>query len=83
MSNDELPTFTGTSEQIPSTILKLLGLSPPDDIPPPIEGISIDSVDQVVLVILDNFGLFEITMYNFRGITKIIFILNWVVNLDR
>ena len=63
MSSDELPTFTGTSEQIPSTIIKLFGLSPPDNIPSPIEGISIDPIDQVVLVILDNFGLFEITIY--------------------
>ena len=63
MSNDELPTFTGTAEQIPSTILKLFGLNPPNTIPSPIEGISIAPIEQIVLVILDNFGLFEITMY--------------------
>jgi len=63
MSNDELPTFTGTSEQIPSTIIKLFGLNPPNNIPSPIEGISIAPIEQIVLVILDNFGLFEITMY--------------------
>ncbi len=63
MSNDDLPTFTGRAEQIPSSILRLFGLDPPNTIPLPIEGISIAPIEQVVLVILDNFGLFEITMY--------------------
>jgi hypothetical protein len=63
MSNDDLPTFTGRAEQIPSSILRLFGLDPPNTIPSPIEGISIAPIEQVVLVILDNFGLFEITMY--------------------
>ena len=63
MSDDELPTFTGTTEQIPATIISLLGLQSPDIIPPPIEGFLTKPVERIVFVILDNFGLFEITVY--------------------
>ncbi len=63
MTEDELPTFTGTTEQIPATILNLLGLTPPNNIPSSIEGISTNQIERVVFVILDNFGLFEITVY--------------------
>ncbi len=63
MSDDELPTFTGTMEQIPATLIKLYGMMPPSNVLPPIEGFLIEPIDQIVLVILDNFGLFEITVY--------------------
>ncbi|MHA1425578.1 MAG: hypothetical protein ACTSQI_06295 [Candidatus Helarchaeota archaeon] len=63
MSDDGLPTFTGTMEQVPATIIRLLGLNHPNTIQPPIDGLSIAPVNQIVLVILDNFGLFEITVY--------------------
>ncbi|MFX1295968.1 MAG: hypothetical protein ACFFD2_14105 [Promethearchaeota archaeon] len=63
MSDDELPTFTGTPEQIPATILKLYGLDPPKTIQRSLEGFSLNPVKELILVILDNFGLFEITVY--------------------
>ena len=63
MDDDELPTFTGTMEQIPATIINLFGMTPTNNIPSPIKGFSIEPVQQIVLVILDNFGLFEITVY--------------------
>ncbi|MHA1651241.1 MAG: hypothetical protein ACTSYB_13695 [Candidatus Helarchaeota archaeon] len=64
MSDDELPTFTGTMEQVPATIIKILGLTPPTTIPEAIEGLELEPVDQILLVILDNFGLFEITVHH-------------------
>ncbi len=63
MSEDELPTFSGNIEQMPATIIKLFGINPPNNISPPIEGFSLEPIEQIVLVILDNFGLFEITVY--------------------
>ncbi|TFG05493.1 MAG: hypothetical protein EU536_01955 [Promethearchaeota archaeon] len=63
MSDDELPTFGGTIGQIPATIIELYGLTPPEIIPKGIEQLNLEPVSQVVLVILDNFGLFEITVY--------------------
>jgi len=63
MSDDELPTFTGTTAQLPATIIKLFGMEPPNNIPFPIEGLAINPIERIVLVILDNFGLFEITVY--------------------
>ncbi|MHA1265724.1 MAG: hypothetical protein ACTSRS_10880 [Candidatus Helarchaeota archaeon] len=63
MSDEELPTFTGTPEQIPATIINLYGIVPPDIIPKPINGLSLEPIQRIVLVILDNFGLFEITIY--------------------
>lgn len=63
MSDDELPTFTGMPEQIPATIIKFYGLKPPNTIPGPIEGPILNPIERVILVLLDNFGLFEITMY--------------------
>ncbi|NHJ06311.1 MAG: hypothetical protein EAX90_15905 [Candidatus Heimdallarchaeota archaeon] len=59
-----LKTFNITASQIPSIILKVLGvLKPPylpsvDDIQFPIK-----TIDQVILVIIDNFSLFEIITY--------------------
>ena len=61
MSDDELPTFTGMMEQVPATIIRLFGIEVPTNIPSPIEGLSMEPIERVVLVILDNFGLFEIT----------------------
>lgn len=63
MSDDELPTYTGTIEQIPATILKMYGINSPEIIPEPIKGLNLENIERIVLAILDNFGLFEITMY--------------------
>ena len=59
-----LKPFEITAEQIPSIILKLLGVERPFCLP------SIDElelpkkiIDQVILVIIDNFSLFEVITY--------------------
>lgn len=70
MSDDELPTFTGTMQQIPATLIKLFGITPPNNIPSPIEGVKIEPIQQIVLVILDNFGLFEITVFKPEFVIK-------------
>jgi len=59
-----MKTFNISVEQIPSIILKLLGLGRPFDLPS-IEKLDLpaDSVDQVLVVIIDNFSLFEIVTY--------------------
>ena len=59
-----LNTFSITAEQIPSILFKLLGVGRPfylpsvDEIDKP-EG----PIDQVILVIIDNFSLYEIITY--------------------
>ncbi|MHA1629682.1 MAG: hypothetical protein ACTSXO_05115 [Candidatus Heimdallarchaeota archaeon] len=59
-----MKTFNISVEQIPSIILKLLGLGRPFYLPS-IEKLDLpaDSVDQVLVVIIDNFSLFEIVTY--------------------
>lgn len=63
MTEDDLPTFTGSADQIPATIIKMYGLEPPEGIAMPIEGLVMNPVERIVVAILDNFGLFEITTY--------------------
>ncbi len=60
-SNDYLE-LTAEMTAIPATILKLLKVKVPASLTPPIGDISLN-VDRVVLVMLDNFGLFEYTYY--------------------
>jgi len=60
-ANDYLE-LTAKMTAIPATILKILKVTPPTSLPPPIEGINFNS-EHIVLVILDNFGLFEYTYY--------------------
>ncbi|MFX1381506.1 MAG: hypothetical protein ACFFBP_03610 [Promethearchaeota archaeon] len=62
----ELQTIKCYMSQLPATILKLLGINPPSRaIPDPIQ-IIIDEysgIERICINMIDNFGLFEITMY--------------------
>ncbi|MFX1520691.1 MAG: hypothetical protein ACFFCD_12310 [Promethearchaeota archaeon] len=60
-SNDYLE-LTAKMTSLPATILKILKVNVPAALPPPINNISLN-VDRVVLIVLDNFGLFEYTYY--------------------
>ena len=59
-----LSTFPIEACQIPSIIMKLLGINRPYYLPS-IDDINLptDSIDQVILVIIDNFSLFEVITY--------------------
>lgn len=63
----ELPTYEGYLNQLPATISDILGVAPPPYIPESLTQISEPfkevGVDRIVLVVLDNFGLFETTYY--------------------
>lgn len=59
-----MTTFPITSDQIPSIIMKLLGITRPYYLPS-IDEINLPtaSIDQVILFIIDNFSLFEVITY--------------------
>ena len=59
-----MTTFPVTSSQIPSIIMKLLGITRPYYLPS-IDEIKLPtaSIDQVILFIIDNFSLFEVITY--------------------
>ncbi len=61
----ELPTFEASLPQIPATVCTVLGVQAPGFLPTPIQEITSQfrGVDRVVFVLLDNFGLFEVTYY--------------------
>ena len=59
-----LQPFEITAEQIPSIVLKLLGVKRPFSLPS-IDDLDIPAknIDQVILVIIDNFSLYEVITY--------------------
>ncbi|MHA1441139.1 MAG: hypothetical protein ACTSPK_04635 [Candidatus Heimdallarchaeota archaeon] len=59
-----LQPFEITAEQIPSIVLKLLGVKRPFSLPS-IDDLDIPTknIDQVILVIIDNFSLYEVITY--------------------
>lgn len=61
----ELPTWEGLLPSMPATILKLLKVDQPDFIPPPIHPViqNFQDIKRVIMVVIDNLGLFEITYY--------------------
>jgi hypothetical protein len=61
----ELPTYEGFLPSLPATIMKLLGVAPPNFIPSPIAPIieRFPDVKRVIFIMIDNLGLFEITFY--------------------
>lgn len=70
MSQDaeEMPTLEGSLDSLPATILNLLNTPVPDFLSEPINPI-IDrmktkgKIDRIIINMIDNFGLFEITYY--------------------
>ena len=62
----ELQTLKCYLNQMPATILKLLGIDPPlDTIPIPVNEIidQYQGVDRISINLIDNFGLFELTYH--------------------
>ncbi|MHA1340406.1 MAG: hypothetical protein ACTSRZ_16865 [Promethearchaeota archaeon] len=61
----ELEHFEESLVALPATFLKLLSCEPPSFIPPPIDKIiaKFPEVHRIILVMIDNLGLFEITFY--------------------
>ncbi|MFW9899275.1 MAG: hypothetical protein ACFFDO_08460 [Candidatus Thorarchaeota archaeon] len=51
--------------QLPATLISLLGIQPPSDIPPPVQMIldKYEGIERITLIMIDNYGLFEITMF--------------------
>ncbi|MBD3229055.1 MAG: hypothetical protein GF329_12780 [Candidatus Lokiarchaeota archaeon] len=60
---EELNTINANMTQIPASILNIFNLPIPDSIPEPISEIPNTGIKRVVMVLLDNFGLFEIVAY--------------------
>lgn len=60
-----LEQYEGLLPSLPSTIMKLLHCEPPSTIPPPISPIiqRFPNVERIIMIIIDNLGLFEITYY--------------------
>ena len=63
--SSELQTLKCYMNQLPATILKLLGIVPPGTIPESVSVISdeYEGIERISINMIDNFGLFEITMY--------------------
>ncbi|MHA1835932.1 MAG: hypothetical protein ACTSYQ_03270 [Candidatus Odinarchaeia archaeon] len=62
---EELFSIEASVERLASTILRLFGLEPPLEMPPPINLFDVikKNYNQIILIILDNFGLFECVYY--------------------
>ena len=64
---NEMLTLEGLLTSLPATILNLLDVPVPANIPSPIQGMinqfGSKGVDRIVICMIDNFGLFETTLY--------------------
>ena len=65
---EEMPTLEGLLPAFPATILELLNVEAPLHLPPAIQPVvdlfrSKGPVERIVINMIDNFGLFEITYY--------------------
>ena len=59
----ELQSLKCYLTQLPATILRLIGIDPPDFIPEPVDEIvnMYEGINRITINLIDNFGLFEIT----------------------
>ena len=74
----ELQTLKCYLNQLPATLLQLLGVSPPaGTIPDPVQQIvdMYQGIDRVSINLIDNFGLFEITFESGRASEAPIFLV--------
>ncbi|MEM2637000.1 MAG: hypothetical protein QXL15_01480 [Candidatus Korarchaeota archaeon] len=55
----------GQMVQIPATVISLLGIQPPDDIPPPMDYSGLEAKN-LIIALIDNFGLFECVTFQPR-----------------
>ncbi len=65
---EEMPTLEGLLTAFPATILELLNVESPVHLPPSIQPVidlfrSKGPIERIVINMIDNFGLFEITYY--------------------
>ncbi|MEM3664467.1 MAG: hypothetical protein QXK32_07945 [Candidatus Jordarchaeales archaeon] len=63
-----LMTFQGSMSQMASTLLSVMGIDPPRNIPPKINLPEKFTSKRIVTIIIDNFGLLECTYYKPRFI---------------
>jgi len=63
---DEMPTLEGMMTSLPATFLQLLNVSTPEFLPPPIQPLlnlfGTKKIERIIINLIDQFGLFEITM---------------------
>ncbi len=62
----ELQTIKCYLNQLPATLIKILGIDPPfDTIPEPVDSITelYQGIERIVIILIDNFGLFELTFH--------------------
>ncbi|WEU39979.1 MAG: hypothetical protein OdinLCB4_005785 [Candidatus Odinarchaeum yellowstonii] len=79
MSSEELVTVEADLNQISSTLIKLLGLKKVDGLADSIKVFSEIKYERIVMVLLDNFGLFECVYYKPKfiiGNVKAVVLLN-------
>jgi len=60
--SDDLPTINAPLISLPATILNLMGLAIPNDLPQPTQ-MKTPPIERIVLIMIDNFGLFEIVVH--------------------
>ena len=60
--SDDLPTINSSVTSLPSTILNLLGVDFPNELPQPIQ-MKAPPIERIILIMIDNFGLFEIVVH--------------------
>lgn len=64
---DEMPTLEGMMTSLPATFLQLLNVEVPSFIPPPIQPLldlfAPRGIDRIIINLIDQFGLFEITIH--------------------
>ena len=60
--SEDLPTINTTLSSLPATILNLMGVPIPDGLAQPI-GMKTPPIERIILIMMDNFGLFEIVVH--------------------
>ena len=60
--SDDLPSINAPMTALSSTIINLFGITIPDNLPQPIQ-MKTPTIERVILIMLDNFGLFEIVVH--------------------
>lgn len=62
MASDDLPTITAPMTALPATLLNIFNLAKPAELPEPIQ-MRMPSVQRVIIVMIDNFGLLEVVAH--------------------
>lgn len=59
---EDLPTINSPLTALPSTIINLMGIALPSGLSQPIQ-MKTPPIDRIILIMIDNFGLFEIVVH--------------------